>query len=86
MTKLIFLNAKINKVIKADEIKSEYQNVTDVKIKKIIISINLIIDNEENEWENNIIDDNEEKWARKIDMRRRYVSSIFIDIALFVEL
>ena len=49
MTKLIFLNAKINEIIKADEMKNEYQNVADVKIKEIVTSINVIVDDRENE-------------------------------------
>ena len=85
MMKSISLNAKINKITKADEMKSGYRNAADVKIKKIITSINVIVDDERNEWENNMIDDIWEKWARKTNMRRRCASSMFIDIALFVE-
>ena len=47
MTKSIFLNAKINEIIKADEMKSEYQDVVNVKIKEIVTSINMTADNEE---------------------------------------
>ena len=49
MTKSIFLNAKINKIIKVNEMKSEYRNAADVKIKEIITSINVIVNDEENE-------------------------------------
>ena len=49
MTKLIFLNAKINEITKADEMKNEYRNAADVKIKEIVTSINIIVDNEKNE-------------------------------------
>ena len=49
MTKLIFLNPKIDKVTKANEIKNEYRNVADVKIKKIVTSINMIGDDKEDE-------------------------------------
>ena len=49
MTKSIFLNAKINEITKADEMKNEYQNIANVRIKEIITSINTIIDNKENE-------------------------------------
>ena len=58
MTKLIFLNAKINEVTRADEMINWYWNVADVKIEKIVISINVITDNGENEWENDTIDNN----------------------------
>ena len=35
MIKSIFLNAKINEITKADEMKNEYRDVADVKIKKL---------------------------------------------------
>ena len=54
---MIFLNAKINKVTKADGMKNEYRNVADVKIKKIVTSINMTIEDKEDEWENNTTDD-----------------------------
>ena len=44
MTKLISLNAKLNKVTKADEMKNEYRDVTNVKIEKIVTSIDVIVD------------------------------------------
>ena len=83
--KSIFLNAKINEITKADEMKSEYWNAADVKIKKIVTSINMIVDNGKNKWENDAIDDNWEKWIRKLNTKRRCVSSMLINIALFVE-
>ena len=49
MTKSISLNAKINEITKANEMKNEYRNVADVKIKEIITSINMIVNDEENE-------------------------------------
>ena len=49
MTKLISLNAKINEIIKTDEMKNEYRSTADVKIKKIITSINMIVNDKENE-------------------------------------
>ena len=65
--------------------KNEYRDVADVKIKKIVISINVIIDNKKNEWKDDATDDNWEKWTRKIDIRRRCASSMLINIILFVE-
>ena len=85
MTKLIFLNAKIDEVTKANEMKNEYRDVVNVKIKKIITSIDIIVDDKEDKWENNVTDDNWKKWARKTDTKRRYTSSMFIDITLFVK-
>ena len=85
MIKSIFLNAKINEIIKADEIKSEYRNATDAKVKKIVTSINMTVNNEKNKWENDATNDNWKKWARKTDIRRKYESSIFTDITLFVK-
>ena len=85
ITKSIFLNAKINEVTKVNEIKSGYRNVVNIKIKEVITSINVIADNEENEWENNVTNNNWEKGARKTDTKRRYVSSMLINIIFFVE-
>ena len=85
MTKSIFLNTKINEVTEANEIKSEYRNTVNVKIKKIVMSINVTADDEKSEWENNITDDIWEKWARKTDTKRKCISSMFTDITLFVE-
>ena len=85
MTKSISLNAKINKITKADEIKSECRNAADVRVKEIVTLINMIVNNKEDEWKNDAINDVWEKWARKTNMRRRYVNLIFIDIVLFVE-
>ena len=48
MTKLIFLNAKINKVTEVNKMKNEYRNIADVKIEKIVTSINIIVNDEEN--------------------------------------
>ena len=36
--------------------KSEYRNAADVKIKKIITSINVTVNDKENEGKNNTID------------------------------
>ena len=83
--KLIFLNAKINEVTKINEMKSEYRNVADVRVKEIIILINVIVDDEKDEWENDVINDIWKKRARKTDTRRRYASSMLIDIILFIE-
>ena len=47
MTRSIFLNAKINEIIKADKMKNEYQNIVNVKIEEIVTSINIIINNKE---------------------------------------
>ena len=44
ITKFIFLNAKTNEVTEVNEMKNEYQNVADVRIEKIIMLINLIVD------------------------------------------
>ena len=49
MTKLISLNAKIDEVTKINKMKSEYRNVTNVKIKEIITSINVIVNNKKSE-------------------------------------
>ena len=76
MTKLISLNAKINEITEADEMKSEYQKIANVKIKEIVTSINIIVDNEKNEWESDVIDNNWKKWARKTNTRRRCASSM----------
>ena len=65
--------------------KNEYRNAADVKVKEIITSINIIVNDKENEWENDATDDIWKKRARKTDTERRCVSSMFIDIALFVE-
>ena len=65
--------------------KSEYRNAADVKIEKIFTSINIIVDDEESEWENDATDDIWKKWARKTDTKRRCVNLIFTDIVLFVE-
>ena len=48
MTKLISLNAKINEIIKVNEMKSGYRDVADVKIKEIVTSINIIVNDKEN--------------------------------------
>ena len=37
--------------------KSEYRDATDVKIKKIVTLINMTVDDKENKWEDNVIDD-----------------------------
>ena len=65
--------------------KSEYWDAADVKVKEIVMSINITVDDEENEWENDAIDNIWEKWARKTDTKRKCASLILIDIALFVE-
>ena len=44
MTKLIFLNVKIDEITKVNEMKNEYRDVADVKVKEIITSINVIVD------------------------------------------
>ena len=49
MTKSIFLNIEINKIIKADEMKSEYRDAANVKIEKIVTSINVTVNDKENE-------------------------------------
>ena len=49
MTKSIFLNAKINEITKADEMKNEYQSFANVRIKEIVTSINMIVNDKENE-------------------------------------
>ena len=49
MTKLIILNVKINEIIEIDEMKNEYQNAADVKIKKIVTSINMSFDDKKDE-------------------------------------
>ena len=49
MTKSISLNAKINEVTEANEMKNEYRNVANVKIKNIVTSINVTTDDKENE-------------------------------------
>ena len=49
MTKSISLNAKINKVTKVNEMKNEYRDAADVKVKKIVTSINIIIEDEKYE-------------------------------------
>ena len=46
MMKSISLNAKINEITKADEMKNEYRNIADVKIKEIVTLINIIIHDE----------------------------------------
>ena len=84
--KSISLNVKINKNIKINEIKNEYRDVADVRIKEIITSINIIVDDRENQWENDAINDNWKKWARKTDTKKRCTSSMFINMILFVKL
>ena len=49
MTKLISLNAKIIEIIKINKMKNGYRDVADVKIKKIIISINIIVNDKKSE-------------------------------------
>ena len=49
MTKSISLTAKIYEIIETDEMKSEYQDAADIRIKEIVMSINMIINNERNE-------------------------------------
>ena len=49
MTKSIFLNAKINEIIKTNEMKNEYRDVAYIKMKEIVTLINVIVDDEENE-------------------------------------
>ena len=65
--------------------KNEYQNAADVKVEKIVISINIIINDEEDEWENDATDNIWEKWTRKTDTKRKCASSMYTDIVLFVE-
>ena len=65
--------------------KSEYQNAADLKIKKILTTINITIDDEKNKWENDTIDDIWKKWACKTNTKRKCVSSMLINIILFVE-
>ena len=65
--------------------KSEYRSAADVTIEKIVTSINMIVNDERNEWENDTTDDIWKKWARKTDMKRRCASSILINTALFVK-
>ena len=65
--------------------KNEYRSAADVKVKEIVTSINIIVDNKEDEYKNDAIDDIWEKWARKTDTEKRCGNSIFIDIILFVE-
>ena len=49
MTKSISLNAKINEITEVNEIKNEYRDAANVKIKKIVTSINMTINDEKNE-------------------------------------
>ena len=49
MTKSIFLNAKINEITEVNKMKNEYRNTADIKIKEVVTSINMTVDNEENE-------------------------------------
>ena len=49
MMKSISLNAKVDKIIKINEMKSEYRDAADVKVEEIVTSINMIINNIENE-------------------------------------
>ena len=49
MTKSISLNAKINEVTNTNEMKNEYRDVANIKIEKIVTSINMIVDDKENE-------------------------------------
>ena len=65
--------------------KANIETYANVKIKEIITSINVIVDDEKNEWKDDTINDIWEKWARKTDTKRRCATSIFVDIALFVE-
>ena len=48
MIKWSFLNAKINEITKIDKMKSEYRGVAGVKIKEIVTSINMIVNDERN--------------------------------------
>ena len=83
--KSISLNAKINEITKADEMKSGYRDAINIKIKEIVTSIDMIVNNEKNEWKNDAVDDIWEKWARKTNTKRRCASSMFFDLTLFVE-
>ena len=49
MTKSIFLNAKMNEITKQDEMKNEYRNAVNIKIKEIVTLINMTVDDKENE-------------------------------------
>ena len=49
MTKSISLKTKIDEVTEVNEKKNEYRNAADIKIKEIITSINLIIDDKKDE-------------------------------------
>ena len=48
MTKLIFLNAKINEITRAGGMKSEYRNVADVRVEEIVTSIDVTVDSKKN--------------------------------------
>ena len=48
MTKSIFLNAEINEITKAYEMKNEYRNAADVKVEEVVTSINIIVDDGKN--------------------------------------
>ena len=65
--------------------KAEYQDAANVKIEKIVTLIYVTVDDEEDNQENDVPDNNWNKWARKTDTRRKYASSMFIDIVLSVE-
>ena len=56
--KLISLNEKINKITEVNEIKNEYRDVANVKIKEIVILINVTPDIKRNEEEKNATDNN----------------------------
>ena len=45
MTKSIFLNAKIDEITKINEMKNKYRDVADIRIKKTVTLINMIVDN-----------------------------------------
>ena len=49
MTKSISLNAKINEITKINDMKNGYRNAADVKLEKIFTSINIIVNDGENE-------------------------------------
>ena len=61
MTKLIFLNAKINEITKTDEMKSEYRDAANVRFEKIVMLTNMTVNNKEDKEKNDATDNDEEK-------------------------
>ena len=62
--------------------KNRYQNIADVKIKKIVTSINIIVHDKRNKWKNNAIDNNWKKYAKQIREKDAQAQCLLISLYL----